>query len=282
MESLLNNPVVQSSLLPLLVSLIVAGIVGFGLPKGTRLAAMAVPISALITIIAISGLSFPPKASSQKLPYLIVAAGLIGVLFDYFEIRGRHYKLACLLLPLPMIVWVFGARFNSIDLSGVFFLTAVWFVATYALWQGEQRREQIDTGLKALFFSGGLGVILLLGSSGMLAQTALGLMAAVGGFLLWNWPKFRFSIGASMLFPMVTILSAMAAQGLFFTKASGTAMAFLVPLLLIDRIVPHIPFLKRATTPLMRPLSLAVVALVCLTIPVGSALLLTETSSYGY
>ena len=282
MDNLLNNPMLQSSLLPLLISLVVAGIIGFSSAKGKRIAAIAVAISALATIIVISGISFPPKATSQKLPYLIIAGGLIGLLVDGFSIRGWSYKLISIVIPLAMVGWLFGTRFTTMDPAGYFYLAVITLLAIYALWQGGTDRNRIDSGIKLLFISAGLGAILLIGSSAMLSQTAFGLMAAIGGFLLWNWPKFRFSIGTSILFPMVAILSAMAAQGLFFTKASGIALLLLIPLLLIDRIMPRIPLLNRAATPITRALSLGAIGVVFLPIAIGSALLLTETSGYGY
>ncbi|GGK71334.1 hypothetical protein [Amphritea balenae] len=282
MENLLNNPMLQSSLLPLLISLIVAGVVGFSSAKGQRFAAIAVAISALATIIVISGLSFPPKATSQKLPYLIMAGAIIGLLVDALNIKGWSYKLVSLIIPLGMVGWLFGARFNSMDLVGGFYLIVITLLAILTLWQGDNQRNRIDSGLKLLFISGGLGAILLIGSSAMLAQTAFGLMAAIGGLLLWNWPKFRFNIGASILFPIVAILSAMAAQGLFFTKASGIALLLLMPLLLIDLIMPRIPLLNRAATPMTRALSLGAIGVMILPVAIGSALLLTETSGYGY
>ena len=282
LNNTLNNPMVQSSLLPLIVSLVLAGIVGFSSKNGQRLAAIAVAISALVTIIVISGISFPPKATSQKLPYLIIAGSVIGLLVDALNIKGWSYKLISLIIPLGMVGWLFGARFNTIDLAGAFYLIAIILLAVATLWRGETQRNQIDSGLKLLFISGGLGGILLIGSSAMLAQTAFALMAAMGGFLLWNWPKFRFSIGASLLFPIVAILSAMAAQGLFFTKASGIALLFLIPLLFIDQIMPRIPLLNRATSPMTRALSLGAIGVIILPTAIGVALSLTETSGSGY
>lgn len=281
MENLLNDPLIQSALLPLSVSLILAAALGFTSDTTRVIAGVAVAVSALIAIIAISGLSFPPQATSQKLPYLIVAAGVLGVLVD---LRGNRiiYRLSGLVMLLTMVIWLFGSRLGAAGWPEYLYLIVITLLAFAALWCGERQPRQIDTGIKLLFFSAGLGAILLIGSSAMLAQTAFALMAATGGFLLWNWPTFRFTIGASLLLPMVTILSAMSAQSLFFTQASGIALALLIPLLFIDRIMPHVPLLNRANTPTTRALSLGAIAVTLLPIAIGSAFLLTETSGYGY
>ena len=89
MELSLSNPIVQSSILPLFLSLLIAGALGFTSAKGARIATLGVAISALITVIVIQGFSFPPKSTSQKLPYLIAAAGMIGLVFDLLKLQGN-------------------------------------------------------------------------------------------------------------------------------------------------------------------------------------------------
>ena len=74
MASLLDNPLLQSSALPLLLSLILAAASGFSSRSGAKLAAAAIGISILLTLLQIQGLSLMPRSASQKLPWLIAIA----------------------------------------------------------------------------------------------------------------------------------------------------------------------------------------------------------------
>lgn len=282
MDLSLSNPIVQSSILPLFLSLIVAAALGFSSAKGARIAALGVAISALLTVIVIQGFSFPPKATSQKLPYLIAAAGFIGVIFDLLKLKGRAWQLAGIVIPLATIGWLFGSRLGSTDIPGFIYLAATLLVSLFAYWQFESSRNQLDSGIQILLYCAGLGAILMIGSSAMLSQSAFGLMAAVGGFLLLNWPKFRFPIGAAMVFPLATALAAMTAQGLFFTKASGLAIVLLIPVLLISYLLPKIPLLKKVSSPAIRAICLTAVGVIPLGASILCASLLAETSGYSY
>lgn len=282
MDLSLSNPIVQSSILPLCLSLLIAAALGFSSAKGARIAALGVAISALITVIIIQGFSFPPKATSQKLPYLIAAAGVIGLIFDLLKLKGIAWRLAGIILPVATIGWLFGSRLGSTQIDGFIYLSAAVLVSLFAYWQFEKSRHQLDSGIQILLYCAGLGAILMIGSSAMLSQSAFGLMAAVGGFLLLNWPKFRFPIGAALIFPLTTALAAMTAQSLFFTKASGVAIAVLIPVLLISYLLPKIPLLKKVSSPAIRAISLTAVGVVPLGASIVVAIMLTETSGLGY
>ncbi len=282
METLLNDPLLQSSLLPLTLSLLVAGVLGFSSVLGSRIAGAAIAISLLFTVIQIQGLAVPPRAAAQKLPYLIAAAGVVGLCVDALGIRDHIYKWCRLLLPIAMLAWLFGPRIASFDLTEWCYLVLIVAGSVTAWWQCDRGRDSIDAGLKLLLISGGLGAIILIGASAMLAQTTFALMAAIGGFLLLNWPTYRFPFAAAAQTTVVTALGALAAQSLFYTQASGIAILLLLPLLFIDRILPFVPVLRRAASPATRALSLGTIGAALLPLATGAAILLTDSSGMGY
>lgn len=282
MDLSLSNPIVQSSILPLFLSLLIAGVLGFTSAKGARIAVLGVAISALVTVIVIQGFSFPPKSTSQKLPYLIAVAGVIGLIFDLFDLKGRAWHLAGIILPLATLGWLFGSRLGNTDIFGFIYLTATLVVSFFAYKQFETSRNQLDSGIQILLYCAGLGAILMIGSSAMISQSAFGMMAAVGAFLLLNWPTFRFRIGATMVFPLATALAAMTAQSLFFTKASGVAIVVLLPVLLISYLLPNIPLLNKISSPVIRPICLTALGVIPLGASILCAILLTESSGLSY
>ena len=282
METLLNNPLIQSSLLPLSISFIVTAMIGFSSEFGKKIAGIAIGVGLLLTVFQIQGFSFMPRSASQKLPYLIIFAGLAGLLLDALNAQEKVLRIITTVIPVSVLAWLFGARFGSIDVIGWVYFAAIISVAILARQQCVKTGKDIDGPLKLLFVSIGLGVITVIGSSALLGQTAFALSAAIGGFLLLNWPTRRFRFGAAAQLVVITSVVALLAQTLFFTKASGIALLLLLPLLFIDQIQTRINFLNQFNGPVTRALSLAAIAFVLLPLAIGSAVMLAEPSGMAY
>ncbi len=281
MDLLLNDPRLQSSLLPLVVSLILTGLLGFGAKSGARLASTAVAAGLLVATLVIQGWVFPPRAASQKLPYLIVAATLAGLFVDLKGLTGWLRRTLYLLAPVAMLAWLFGGRVTTFDLLEWGYLVLLVVLSAVAYWRCEQNPRSIEGSLNLLLVSLGLGAVVLIGASAMLAQVTFALAAALGGFLLLNWPRPRFPFAAAGQFATVTALAAVGAQALFYTQSSGIALALLVSLLFADVLVRRVPLLNRATTPALRAVSLGLAGALFLPIVVGSAWLLSD-GGLGY
>ncbi|WP_315983325.1 hypothetical protein [Aliamphritea spongicola] len=118
METLLNNPLIQSSLLPLLLSLALTAAIGFSCDAGKKIAAVSIAASLLISIIQIQGFSAMPRSASQKLPYLIMIAGFAGLLIDTLNTRSRMLQTMSVIMPVTVLAWLFGGRISSIDAPG--------------------------------------------------------------------------------------------------------------------------------------------------------------------
>lgn len=284
MSSLLNNPAIQSSLLPLLLALGLTGLIraAFGAQHGGRLASAAIAIGFIASLVLIQTPVFPARSASQKLPYLVALALLLGLIVDSLNLRGRTVQLIGFLLSLTALGWLLGSRINRIDLAGWALILLLIAVAWLASWRSSVARERIDGGIMLLFACGGVGAISLIGASASIAQTGFAMMAACGGFLLWNWPRLRFSLGASAHYVLITALVALCAQLLFFTKAGGWALLLLTPLLLIDRLQAQLPGLRNITHPAARALCLAGLGALICALAVGVALLLSSSSASGY
>ncbi len=284
MSSLLNNPAVQSSLLPLLLALGLTGLIRLllGPVVGVRLASAALAFGFLASLILIQAPVFPPRSASQKLPYLVAAAMLLGLMLDGFNLRGRKVQATCIVLSLATLGWLLGSRFDRIDLAGWVLVVLLIALSLLAERRCVQRHDTLNSGIILLFASGGIGAISLIGASASIAQTGFALMAACGGFLLWNWPRFRYPLGATAQLVLITALLALSTQLLFFTKASGWALLLLTPLLLTDILLSHIPGLNRVTHPAVRALCLAGIAALICALAIGTAQWLSQSGGNGY
>ncbi len=284
MSSLLNNPAIQSSLLPLLLALGLTGLirVTFGPQLGGRLASAAIAIGLIASLILIQAPVFPPRSASQKLPYLVALALVLGLVIDSLDLRGRILQGIGFVLSLVALGWLLGSRIGRFDLAGWVLIVVLIAVALLASIRSSATRDRLDGGIMLLFASGGIGAVSLIGASASIAQTGFAMMAACGGFLLWNWPRVRFALGACGHYVLLTALTALCAQLLFFTKASGWALLLLTPLLLIDVLQAQLPGLRNVTQPGARALCLAVLGALICTLAIAVALLLSADSASGY
>ena len=120
----------------------------------------------------------------------------------------------------------------------------------------------------------GVSLIALIGSSASLAQLSGGLAAATGGFMLWNWPKARFSFGWSGVYGGVGVLFSFIVAMILFTNASKLALLLILPVFFAYRVTARLPLASR---PALAPFVLAAVCLV----PVGIAVLIASLSGGG-
>ncbi|MBR9882329.1 MAG: hypothetical protein GYB21_01135, partial [Oceanospirillales bacterium] len=238
MTSILDNPLIQSAVLPLVLSLGFTGLLRLVLGPvfGARLAGASVMLSFLICQALIQMPVFPPRSSSQKLPYLVAVAVLLGLLIDSLDLKARVQHIAMAVLAVAGIGWLLAGRFERIEIAGWILLPMLFASALLAQQRCMARRDTLDGGIVLLLASAGIGAVALIGASASMAQVCFALMAALGGFLLWNWPTWRFPLGATAQLGTITALLTLATQMLFFTKANGWALLLLLPLLLVDRI----------------------------------------------
>lgn len=282
METLLNNPLIQSSLLPFILSIALTAAIGFSSAAGKKIAAVAIAASLLISIIQIQGFSAMPRSASQKLPYLILLAGFAGLLIDALSPRSRVLQIMAVVMPLTVLGWLFGGLISSIDASGWGYFAAITGAAVIAQRQCAGAANGTTGAIKLLFVSIGLGAVSIIGASALLGQTAFALSAAIGGFLLLNWPTQRFTFGATAQLVIITVLTTLLAQALFFTKASGIALLLLLPLLFTDRLQQKIAFIRSYNSPVTQPVCLSVIAAALLPLAIGSAVLLAEPAGMAY
>ncbi|WP_432697402.1 hypothetical protein ACQUQP_03360 [Marinobacterium sp. YM272] len=280
MTSLLDNPLIQSAVLPLLLSLGLTGLLRLvlGASLGIRLASASLVLSFLACQALIQMPVFPPRSSAQKLPYLVAGAALLGILIDSLDLKPRVQQIVMAVLALTSIGWLLGGRFDRIDVAGWMLLPMLFAAAMLAQQRCIARRDTLDGGILLLLASAGVGAITLIGASASMGQIAFALMAAIGGFLLWNWPKWRFPFAATAQLSVITALLTLSTQMLFFTKANGWALLLLLPLLLVDRLG------RKMASPTLRAVCVTGAAAGVCVIAVATAWLMVEPSSgsYGY
>lgn len=256
---------VQSFALPLLAAGAATGLLRFlaGTTRSALFASAAVPVGFLVAYLVILGTPpFPPVASSQKLGYLAPAGLAAGFLLDWLGDRP--------LLRWPLLVggpalglyWISRPRLGDLQTTTLLTLLLLWLASLIVFLRlgSAARRPGIEASVMLIMAALGAGAIAFLGRSASLAQLAVALGAAAGGFALWNWPRARYRFGAAALFGGAGSLLGLVSIMSLYSRASLIALALLLPIFFADLLVRKIPSLRLGSA--LAPLVLGGVCLV--------------------
>lgn len=284
MSELLQDPFVQSSALPLAVSLILVGALHL---LRRPLAAAGIAAGFLVVFAMVVGLpALPPPSSMGKLFWSSAAGLLLAVAADAAGVRGRAASAALALWLAGSLLWIALPALDSVAavVSFVILLAAGAWVA-FARGSQTQASDAAESptapAASLLALALAVGGTALIGSSASIAQMALALAASAGGFLLWNWPVERHGWGLSGR--VATGIAVLLAGVLtLFTQAQTAVLLLALPALLAGHVSR---FLPQGHGPVGRAASSAAVTVVAV-LPalaaIGAAYALTggEASPY--
>lgn len=266
-DRFIDNPLVQSAVVPLLVALL--GSLTLGRVAGPRTAVAAVPLGLFAGLVSIQGWpAWPAIGSGQKLAWLLPGSIVVGGALGAFvpQRRSRVGALAgAWVLGLVWLAWPL-LRSGRIEVAvSCLALALGGGVCLYLLDRAGPR--SIEAPLMGLVAAAGLASIGLSGASASLAQLAGALAAATGGFLLCNWPALRHpfapvgagAVGLPLFFLVVTLQ--------LYTDASSAALGLVGVAFVGSEVARRLPWFADPPRPLVD--RLAFVALCA--VPVGLA-----------
>ena len=225
-----DNPAFQSAVLPFLLAAVVAGLIRLagGSGRGALLAGAAVAMAVLVVYVVVLGMPpLPPRSSGQKLFYVTAAGLALGVVLDLGRVRGRILALMLLAFVAAASVWVGWPAWKRLGAAPDTWMPAVTLllllIATVPL--ARAARNGISAAVMLLIAALGLAMVALTANAASLSQIAAALAAAVGGFLVWNWPKARFPVSAALLFGAMGAFASLTTQAALFTRADPWTLA---------------------------------------------------------
>jgi hypothetical protein len=239
----LDNPLVQSAGLPLVIGFVVAGLLGFALgrDRGPDLAAAAIAIAFLAAFWAIFGaFPWPPRGSAQKFPYVAIVGVVLGIVFDLTRPGAAVLAVIAAIGGIAAGAWISGPVLFGLGWDGesIKFVVALVLAVIVLARLGALADRGAVPGIMLLMMAIAASIVALFGATASTSQLLAALGAGIGGFLLWNWPKPRFRFGAAALLGGAVVWTAMATQLALFTKTSGWALALLVLIVFADRLRP--------------------------------------------
>ncbi|BAI74674.1 hypothetical protein AZL_b00110 (plasmid) [Azospirillum sp. B510] len=238
MSELLQDPFVQSSVLPLVVGLILVGLLHL---LRRSLASAGIAAGFLVVFAMVIGLpALPPPSSMGKLFWSSAIGLLLGVLADLAGVRSRAAALALAVWLAGSLLWIaLPALDSAVAVISLLVLlgAALWVAFGNSSETGGRPTAPAATLLALALAVGGTALI---GSSASIAQMALALTASAGAFLLWNWPVERHGWGLSgqVATGIALLLAAVLA---LFTQTQAAVLLLALPALLAGRAGRFIP-----------------------------------------
>lgn len=275
---LFNHPIIQSAVLPLVTSFLLIGVIRFSL--GSRLGPEFSSLGIVITFVIVYGVingfpTFPPRAASHKLIYVVFISILFGIAIDVIG-RTRVIKPLVLVFLITSLTWLGWNQIIAVNWEGIVSLIGLILLAVVAmLTYLDNPQHQSDTPIVLLVVAIGLGAISIFASSALIGQLCFVLAAALGGFMLWNWPKEHYPFTLVGVICVSSILFSLAAVLLLTAKPNLIGLGLLGLALFSDSVLPGLPsFFQRL------PRFFIVVLLTLITsIPVALAILITFIKS---
>jgi hypothetical protein len=235
--------------LPVLLSFVLTGFIRFSLgqSRGHNFAVSAVGITYLVTYIVLFGwLPFPPIASGQKIAYLALFALIVGLLLDLRPEARFYQRLVAIVWPGIVVGWLGWRQLSTLSSDVLLNSGLLWLAGIFILLQLFRNRGPTpESSIIVLVAVSGASLVALFGASGSVGQQFGVVAAAMGGFILWNWPTPRFSFGALGAVGIGGTLMALATQTVLFTDASKIALAIILVVFLTPLLTDRFRFAER-------------------------------------
>lgn len=244
-----------------------------GRSDAARTAAVAVPLGLIAGYAAAPGWPWvPPTAAMDKLAWLALGGGLLGLAID-LGTRGRIAAIvAALLWPAVGMAWLGGPELLNGEGSSLYRFGEVALVLGLLLARlGQLSADGVQGPVAAAVIAAGIACLGLVSGAPGLAAIGLPLAAAGLGWLACNWPRRRFGFGAAGLLGGSGVALVLAGNAALLSPVNATLVLLVLSAVLFQPAVPAIAArLPGLAGPAMRPL----VAVLVLATPSAIAVLL--------
>ena len=272
MQSLLDDPTVQTGIAPLLVALLV----GAALLR-TRLAWFAVA-AAFATAVGLStGIGFTPLTASRKVLLLVLLAPFVGVALDLVPRPPRWGVAAVAALCGLASVWVFWSVLSQREMAQLLPLAAgvAIFVALLVWLTLILRSDGVAGGAATVALGLAVGVAALLSAS--IGNLANGVAVAAGGGAML---LLQFALGRGVAPGFVGMLTTGLGAALFTAATFVLAQLpwYAMPLLLLVPIAASLDFVPERS-PRVRMVVVTAITLAAASLTVLAAWLASRAAA---
>lgn len=230
--TLLDNPIIQSAVLPFIISLACGLLSAFVVPRWFGL---ILPLSFYPAAFLITGLQLLPLTSTRKILIIGMVAVIIVVIAIRLPLVVRRYGLSLLMIAAA-VAWMLWPRLHA---GGGFAWPPLLLAVAYLYWlhvATDYQQQPTSQLLTLLVMATTIAVLAMLGSSALLGQLSGVLAATVGALLLAMLLSARLVDTDLLILPAVLLsglisLAAVHYATLKWYSLVGVALLPLVPYL---------------------------------------------------
>lgn len=276
MDELLSEALIKGVAIPVAVALLLTGAILFGLGrnKGMQAAGVSIGIAFMVGYtLLLSWPAFPPTSSGQKIVYLVLAGSILGFLIDLLK-GGQSLKMIVVIVwPAAIITWLGWRQVTNLSLGTAIPLALLWLAGIFLFERLSASLGKVnsDGSVTSLAAAIGASLVALIGASGSIAQLYGAAAGATGGFLLWNWPRARFSFGYAALMGGGGTLFALATTLTLFSDASRLALAFILLVFIAPIVARRLPIKE---SPALTPITIGLVAIAPVAVAIAIAIII--------
>jgi len=213
MVTLLDNPIVQSAVLPFLTALALGLVLIFIVPRWFSL---ALPASFYPVAFLIAGLQVLPLNSTRKILVIGVLAVIAALAADKLSVAIRRYVFIAVVVTIS-IAWVLWPVYTS---NGINLMQLIGGMV-YSLWLvvaiDYQHKHANTQQLTAMMLAASIAVIATLGASALLGQLSGALAAVLGALLLVLVLTNKPARSDLMVLPAVLLSTLLSLAAVFYS-----------------------------------------------------------------
>ncbi len=218
-QALINDPVVESALVPLLVG----WLAGRWLRDVAGWGGLAVVLGFLATTALVMGLYWSPLTSTRKIVLLGLGAALVAIVVELFILDARRHWHKWILpalagLGMLWIAWPALQRLpvmQAVGLGGLAVAYSMLMTRLFALMN--TWRLAYAAGFIAVLGAAS-SVLLFSGASALLGQLAMAVAAGAAGLACAVWRDTRQWAGHIIAFSSAVLLGYLGGSGLVFAS----------------------------------------------------------------
>jgi len=201
MISILTNPAFVSGFVPLLVSLVIAG-VGIRITYPTS--GVVFGISFYTSVHLTTGLQFLPLTNIRKILIIGLAAIVLGAAMDTINKRTVYTTFIIFILASIAAAWVVWPVVSRVENTAFWsmFLPSLLYVGWVTIWNEQLNLQPQRATMATLAMGIGLGVCALLGATALIGQLSIAMAATAMAYLILLLLKKNVQLGSQFTLPI--------------------------------------------------------------------------------
>ncbi len=269
-DEFLNNPVVQSSIVPFAVGLLALVILR---RMGWMWAGLSAVIGFYAAVYLIHGFDWLPLRSNNKIMWLGLGAVVVGLALDLYPGPRKPVLPLLFVAGAAAVVWLIWPKLSRME--GLEWLLLAASAAVYGGWMVASfdglRDKPLTADSALLALALGVGLCAVFGASASYGQLASAIAAAVGARWLLHVLGKGSAVGALGVLPLAMLCAAFS----FGAYVYANMPWYVLPLLAL------IPLLARVPLAGMPAMALGVVTVFVCGLPAAISVYLTREAAGG-